>query len=62
MSRELDRLEKLLAESLSEQVEEQYHTLVNDLKFIDEEKINGMIIRSKLQWSEEGEKSSKYFF
>ena len=62
MSIELDRLEKLLAESPSEQVQEQYHKLVNDLKLIDEEKINGMIIRSKVQWSEEGEKSSKYFF
>ena len=62
MSRQWVQLEKLLAESPSEQVEEQYHTLVNDLKLIDEEKIIGMIIRSKVQGSEEGEKCSKYFF
>jgi len=35
---------------------------MGELKVIEEERIKGVIIRSKMQWAEEGEKSSKCFY
>ena len=33
-----------------------------DILEVEKEKINGAIVRSKVKWVEEGEKSSKFFF
>jgi exonuclease III len=38
-----------------------YNEVKHELKQIDDEAINGLIIRSKVQWHEEGERSTKYF-
>ena len=38
-----------------------YNEVKQELKQIDDEKINGHIIRSKVRWHEEGERSKKYF-
>ena len=39
-----------------------YNEVKQELKQIDDEKINGHIIRSKVRWHEEGERSTKYFW
>lgn len=38
-----------------------YNDVKQELKKMDDEKIKGHIIRSKVQWHEEGERSTKYF-
>jgi len=38
-----------------------YNDIKNQLQKIDDEKMQGYIIRSKVQWHEEGERSTKYF-
>jgi len=38
-----------------------YQSLKKDLDDLESEKINGQILRSKAQWAEEGERSSKFF-
>ena len=38
-----------------------YNEVKQELKQIDDEKINGCIIRSKVRWHEEGKRSTKYF-
>ena len=39
----------------------EYHEVKNELVDIELEKIEGMMIRSKVEWYEKGEKSTKYF-
>ena len=41
---------------------EEYLNVKNELKIIEMEKIDGMILRSKCKFVEEGEKSSKFFY
>ena len=41
--------------------EEQYLAAKNELENLYNEKIEGQILRSKVQWYEDGEKSSKFF-
>ena len=53
---ELDR-------KLKNEVENQrYHEIKNDLLLAERENTKGLIVRSRTQWYEEGEKSTKYFF
>ncbi len=39
----------------------EYNNVKRELLKIDDDKVNGQIIRSKVQWHEEGERSTKYF-
>ena len=55
---EINQLEKNLCEHNTKQ----YTDKVNQLEHILEEKNKGVILRSKIRWAEEGEKSTKYFF
>ena len=41
---------------------QEYEETKLKLNEIEKEKIDGYILRSKVQWHEEGEKSTKYFF
>jgi len=58
LEKQLINLErKTLDDILLQEVE----NIKSELKLIEKNKIEGMIIRSKVQWYEEGEMSSKYF-
>ncbi len=39
----------------------EYNEVKQELKQMDDKEVNGLIIRSKVQWHEEGERSTKYF-
>ncbi len=58
LEHELCELERNL---MKERDISRYKEVKNELEKIDDEKIKGAIIRSKVQWYEEGEKSTKYF-
>jgi hypothetical protein len=45
----------------SDDIIEEMLAIENELKMIENEKINGMIMRSKVKWAEDGEKSSPFF-
>ena len=45
----------------SDDIIEEMLAIENELKMIENEKINGMIMRSKVKWAEDGEKSSAFF-
>ena len=40
----------------------EYEHIKKQLKEIENEKIKGMLVRSRVEWHEKGEKSTKYFF
>ena len=58
LERQLCELERNLT---TENRVSKYSEVKQELKQIDDEKINGHIIRSKVRWHEEGERSTKYF-
>ena len=59
---ELQCLEALMSESdANEDIVTRYNNTKNDLVTIDNEKLLGQMLRSKANWAEEGEKSSRYF-
>ena len=58
LERQLYELERNLT---TETRVSKYNEVKQELKQTDDEKINGHIIRSKLRWHEEGERSTKYF-
>ena len=58
LERQLCELERNLT---TENRVSKYNEVKRELKQIDDEKINGHIIRSKVRWHEEGERSTKYF-
>ena len=39
----------------------EYDNLKRELQLIEREKIEGLIVRSRVQWHEDGEKSTRYF-
>lgn len=43
-------------------MQKEIENIKSQLEEIDNERLRGLIIRSRIQWVEEGEKSSKYFF
>ena len=59
--KELEEKIKILEKSLDMNLEEYLTTKQNMEKFYDK-LAEGSIVRSKTQWYEEGEKSTKYFF
>lgn len=54
--------EKLLAETPSETLLSQVEEIKENIAVIENNRVKGMIIRSKIDWHEKGEKNSKYFF
>ena len=46
----------------NETTENELNKIRSSLKEIDDYKLKGAIIRSRVKWIEEGEKSSKYFY
>lgn len=58
---ELNIVESELSLNPSEALHVRYEELVGQIKVLEDRKIKGEIIRSKVQWSEEGERSSKFF-
>ena len=58
----LEQLEIELGTNPSVEVMLQVERLKFDILEVEMEKINGAIVRSKVKWVEEGEKSSKFFF
>ena len=55
-------LELKLDQNPSPQLITDYNNAKKALKEVESYKTKGAIIRSKIQWVEEGEQSSKYFF
>ena len=62
LRQELMNLENILGHRPSDDLIGQVENVKNELTKIDDNKLQGSIIRSKIKWTEEGEKSSKYFF
>ena len=62
LTAELAKLEIVLAESPSTENFDLLTRIKEELKQIDEERIDGLMLRAKVRWREEGEKCSKYFF
>ena len=51
-----------LEKNLTNENLEEYETIKAELQAIDTERTEGLILRSRVRWYEQGEKSSKYFF
>ena len=60
--KELEELEENLSLNPSDESILKIEQVRKEIRDIEEEKIKGSIIRSKIRWVEEGEKSSKFFF
>ena len=58
---ELNKVNKDLASYPSNALQLRYDTIAHQLKQYEDDKVKGEIIRSKIQWAEEGERSTKYF-
>ena len=58
----LEDLETELGITSDSNISNEYYTCKERLKELEEHKANGIIIRSKVQWLEKGEKSTQYFF
>jgi len=53
--------ESLMNESDTDNIHKQIEDIEQELKSIASEKIAGIILRSKIRWTEDGEKNSSYF-
>ena len=62
LNRELNDLEITLGNNPNEIILENFKTCRDKLNQIEEEKSKGSIVRSKINWLEQGEKPTKYFF
>ena len=58
----LDELEEDLGTVPGNEISEEYYTCKARILELEELKAKGAIIRSKVKWLEEGEKSTQYFF
>jgi hypothetical protein len=58
---EHDRLEKEMATNPSDELLKDYESTKLEIEHYNNEKANGVLIRSKANWAEFGEKNSKYF-
>ena len=61
LEKRLQRLENILTETWSAEVEQQVNQVKEELDKYLEDKTKGAMIRSRCRWYEEGEKSTKYF-
>ena len=59
--KKLSDLEAALGDNPSEKVNEEYHAVKLDYQLLQNEKTHGQMVRSKATWTEQGERSSKYF-
>ena len=61
LNEKLNQLENNLAVTPSEDLLQQINNVKNCIENLDAKIVDGMIVRSRIQWSEKGEKSNKYF-
>jgi exonuclease III len=61
LNRRMTRLEKQFQQNPSDDIEENIKLIKQDIDDILQEQINGIVMRSKCDWQEYGEKSSKFF-
>ena len=61
LAEEIETIEQRLSESPSEELLQIYRTKKLDLEKLREPNIRGMMVRSRANWVEHGEKPSKYF-
>ena len=61
LEKKVKTLELEIAAESSEELLEEYHTYKNELESIYDYITEGIILRSKVDWYEHGEKSSEYF-
>jgi exonuclease III len=61
MEQEMVRIQELLDAHPTEQNQEFYQATKKELEQIEKDELNSQIFRSKIQWTEEGEKNSKFF-
>ena len=59
--RQAEQRTKLLGDVPSEENESNYMRVKEQVELFEKEKTDGIIIRSKAKWHEEGEKNTKYF-
>ena len=62
LNKELNKIDESLACNPSEELLKQKDEILEEIKNIEDYKIQGAAVRSRERWFEEGEKSSKYFF
>jgi hypothetical protein len=62
LTKTLEQISIQLAENPNTESQNRYYEIQTELKQYEENKIKGMIIRSKAEWHEHGEKSTKYFY
>ncbi len=62
LDKRLNYLETLLSNNPGNYVNDEYHTCKERLKELEDKKANGAIIRSRVKWLEDGEKSTHYFY
>ena len=58
----LENLERSFAINPTEEIFTEIQSVKKQLEKIDNDKLNGAIVRSRIKWVEQGEKSSKFFF
>ena len=61
MRKKVKTLESEITAESSEELLEEYHTYKNELESVYNYITEGIILRSKVDWNQHGEKSSKYF-
>ena len=52
---------KLLEENLSQSNLDEYYLLTNEVEQLQQEKMKGSIIKSRVKWNIDGEKQTKFF-
>ena len=58
----LNKLENLEHKLSADEYLQEYNTVKKEWEKVQSEKTEGIIFRAKLQWVEQGEKNTKYFF